>query len=273
MPTPFLHIDAFSAKPFGGNPAAVCLLGRDAVPDTRRLQAVAMEMNLSETAFVTPRGDEGFGLRWFTPTIEVDLCGHATLASAAAVWEWGLRDQDAEIVFQTRSGPLRCSRDGDLIALDLPSSPPRPADATISRAVGALLDRPVEYVGRSPLNYLMAVVRSESDVASIAPDLGALKDLPFVGLIVTAASDDARFDFVSRFFAPSAGVDEDPVCGSAHCVLGPYWADRIGKQDLMAHQISARRGVVRVRLTGDRVELAGRACVVVQGDVRVVLDG
>jgi len=273
VPTPFLQIDAFADEPFGGNPAAVCLAPPDARPADDLLQAVAAEMNLSETAFVTPIGGSAFGLRWFTPAIEVDLCGHATLASAAAVWEWGLVARETPVEFRTRSGPLRCTQENGLIEVDLPAGPPAEAGAAVADAVAMVLGAPARWVGVTPLRYLFAEVEDEAAVASAAPDLGALRALPYVGLIVTAPAGESRCDFVSRFFAPAAGVDEDPVCGSAHGAMGPYWADRLGNADLTAIQLSGRRGTLRVRPRGNRVRLAGRAVTVLRGELLVDLAG
>lgn len=267
MTVPFLQIDAFTEEPFSGNPAAVCLLEPGAAVADYRLQAVAGEMNLSETAFITPRPGGVFGLRWFTPRTEVDLCGHATLAAAAAVREWGLVDTTEPIHFESRSGRLTCTNDGDLITLDLPAAPAHETDKETWRTVAALLAIEPVWLGVSTLNYLIAELGDEREVAVAAPDMASLGSLPYVGLVITARSGDSRFDFVSRFFAPAVGVPEDPVCGSAHCTLGPIWADRLRKTELWAHQISARRGVLRVRPRGERVQLAGHASLVLRGEL------
>lgn len=263
MPLTLLQIDAFAKRPYTGNPAAVCLL--DDEPDTQWMQAVAGEMNLSETAFVRPVRD-GFDLRWFTPTVEVDLCGHATLAAAHALWSEGRVAEDAEIRFQTRSGVLTAARNGDLTELDFPATRPVPADLDEAqiRNLGDLLGVVPREVGRSAFD-LLVDVESESDVRAARPDFRRLAELDCRGVIVTSASEDGRFDFVSRFFAPGAGVDEDPVTGSAHCCLGPYWGERLGKSGMTAFQASSRGGVIRVRVSGDRVFLGGHAVTVLRG--------
>lgn len=263
MPLTLLQIDAFAKRPYTGNPAAVCLL--DDEPDAQWMQAVAGEMNLSETAFVRPVRD-GFDLRWFTPTVEVDLCGHATLAAAHALWSEGRVAEDAEIRFQTRSGVLTAARNGDLTELDFPATRPAPADLDEAqiRNLGDLLGVVPREVGRSAFD-LLVDVESESDVRAARPDFRRLAELDCRGVIVTSASEDGRFDFVSRFFAPGAGVDEDPVTGSAHCCLGPYWGERLGKSGMTAFQASSRGGVIRVRVSGDRVFLGGHAVTVLRG--------
>ncbi|MGE5687776.1 MAG: PhzF family phenazine biosynthesis protein [Gemmatimonadota bacterium] len=253
--------DAFTAAPFAGNPAAVCLL--PAPRDDGWMQAVAREMNLAETAFLLRCGDE-FGLRWFTPAVEVDLCGHATLASAHVLWEEGHLDGAAEARFHTRSGLLTARRDGDWISLDFPATPPAACQppAELARAVGA----PVRLILKTPFDYLVEL-ESEAAVKALAPDLGALARLGGRGVIVTARSTTPGFDFVSRFFAPAAGVPEDPVTGSAHCALGPLWGERLGKTSLIGYQASPRGGVVRVTLAGDRVLLAGQAVTVLRAEL------
>lgn len=263
MPLTLLQIDAFAKRPYTGNPAAVCLL--DDEPDAQWMQAVAGEMNLSETAFVRPVRD-GFDLRWFTPTVEVDLCGHATLAAAHALWSEGRVAEDAEIRFQTRSGVLTAARNGDLTELDFPATRPVPADLDEAQIqnLGDLLGVVPREVGRSAFD-LLVDVESESDVRAARPDFRRLAELDCRGVIVTSASEDGRFDFVSRFFAPGAGVDEDPVTGSAHCCLGPYWGERLGKSGMTAFQASSRGGVIRVRVSGDRVFLGGHAVTVLRG--------
>jgi PhzF family phenazine biosynthesis protein len=258
----FTQVDAFTDRPFAGNPAAVCLL-----PFSRNpiwMQQVAREMNLAETAFLLRRGDDSFDLRWFTPAVEVDLCGHATLASAHVLWEEGHLDGREKARFHTRSGVLAASRQGDLIWLDFPCTPdqPQPKSLELERALGARIG----YLGRTQFDYLVEV-ESETEVRALDPDLGTLARLPVRGVIVTARSDSTSWDFVSRFFAPGAGVPEDPVTGSAHCGLAPFWATRLGKQELVGYQASARGGVVRVRLDGDRVHLGGQAVTVLRGEL------
>lgn len=254
------QVDAFTDRPFGGNPAAICWL--DAERETTWMQSVAAEMNLSETAFVRKLGD-GLELRWFTPTIEVDLCGHATLATAHALWSEGLFPLDQELRFRTRSGMLTCRRAGEIIELDFPATPPVETVAS-ELLCQALNIRPV-YVGQSRF-YQLVVVESPETVRSVTPDFALLAKLPTLGVIVTAKSDDPQFDFISRFFAPAMGVNEDPVCGSAHCCLAPYWAQQLGKNHLTAFQASARGGVLHLRWEGDRVILGGQAVTVWRGD-------
>ena len=263
---PCWQIDAFTDRPFGGNPAAVCWL-KTAVPDDW-MQAVAAEMNLSETAFVRRLendADADFELRWFTPAVEVDLCGHATLAAAHALWTSGITDASAAIRFATRSGGLRCSRDGDFIELNFPALPATAIapDAGLLESLG--IDSPL-FVGKTRFDRLI-VLQSPEEVRSLEPDFRKLAAIAVRGVIVTAASDDPRFDFISRFFAPAVGVDEDPVCGSAHCSLAPYWATELGKNELLAYQASARGGILRLRPSGDRVVIAGQAMTVWQGEL------
>ncbi|SFI70384.1 PhzF family phenazine biosynthesis protein [Planctomicrobium piriforme] len=256
------QVDAFTDRPFSGNPAAVCWLD-EPVPDDW-MQAVAAEMNLSETAFVRPKGDQ-LGLRWFTPTVEVDLCGHATLATAHALWSNNLVSQERPLEFQTRSGVLTCKRDGELIELDFPALPSTGAiaDTTILSALGL---KQCAHFGRTRFDSLV-VVDSPDIVRSLSPDFARLRAVNTRGVIVTALSDDPKFDFISRFFAPAVGVDEDPVCGSAHCCLAPYWGGVLGKSSLMAYQASARGGGLRLKVAGDRVKLGGQAVTVWQGEL------
>jgi PhzF family phenazine biosynthesis protein len=260
------HVDAFTPTPFAGNPASVCLLGQPA--DDTWMKAVAAEMNLSETAFVVRDGaGADFQLRWFTPAVEVALCGHATLASAHTLWTEGLVPTHEAIRFHTtKSGVLTCTRVGDVISMDFPARLERPADAPEGLAA-ALGVTPV-YVGRNVDDYLV-LVEDEATVRRVDPDFRALRALPVRGIIVTARSSDPAFDFVSRFFAPAVGVDEDPVTGSAHCCLGPFWQGRLGKDQLTAYQASKRGGVVSLRMAGDRVHLGGQAVTVTRGDLAV----
>lgn len=261
MGLPLYQVDAFTEEPFAGNPAAVCLLDGDRA-DTW-LAAVAREMNLSETAFVRP-ADDGFDLRWFTPAIEVDLCGHATLASAHVLWEAGRLPVGTPARFNTRSGRLVAEHTADGIALDFPATPPKAAVAPpgLAEALGAA---PVD-VGRSIFDYLV-VVADEATVRALEPDMAALRRIDARGVIVTARAATPGVDFVSRFFGPAVGVDEDPVTGSAHCCLGPYWGQRLGRDAMVAHQVSARGGALRVRLAGDRVVITGRAVTVMAGEL------
>ncbi len=263
MPQPFVQVDAFTAEPFAGNPAAVCVLPE--ARDAAWMQAVAREMNLSETAFLVRR-DDGFDLRWFTPTTEVDLCGHATLASAHVLWQDGHLAAGDVARFHTKSGLLTARLDGDWIELDFPATPDEPAEAPagLAEAIGA---RPT-YVGRSRFD-LIVEVEGEDTVRNLQPDFGRLRAMPARGVIVTSRAATEGFDFVSRFFAPAAGVDEDPVTGSAHCCLAPFWARRLDKKTLAARQVSARGGNVRVTVAGDRVRLSGQAVTVLRGELVV----
>jgi PhzF family phenazine biosynthesis protein len=261
-PIPLLQIDAFTDRPFAGNPAAVCLL--DDAAGAPWMQQVAQEMNLSETAFVHRQAD-GYGLRWFTPVAEVRLCGHATLAAAHALWETGALPLGTAARFHTLSGLLTATARDGWIELDFPAlaTEPTEAPAGLLDALGAL----ASFVGRSAYDVLVEVA-SAAEVRMLAPDFGALGRVAARGVIVTARSDEPRFDFVSRFFAPTVGVNEDPVTGSAHAALGPYWKGRTGKDAFLAYQASARGGIVRVRVAGDRVHLAGQAVTLFRGELR-----
>jgi PhzF family phenazine biosynthesis protein len=259
-------VDAFAERPFAGNPAGVCLL--ESWPSDDWLANVAAEMQHSETAFLVPLG-ESFHLRWFTPAVEVDLCGHATLASAAVLWQTGRAKPDSALAFSTRSGVLRAVRQGDRMQLDFPVKPAVPADPPPG-LIGALGVEP-RYVGRSAFDYLVEV-DSEQSLRAVAPDFRRLRDVDCRGVIVTAVSADQEYDFVSRFFAPAAGVDEDPVTGSAHCTLAPYWHERFGKSDFQAYQASARGGKLGVSLRGDRVQLSGTATIVLKGELTPAAD-
>jgi PhzF family phenazine biosynthesis protein len=263
------QVDAFTNEPFCGNPAAVCLL--PAARDERWMQQVAREMNLSETAFLVRRPD-GFDLRWFTPLVEVDLCGHATLASAHVLWEQGELGPDETARFHTRSGLLTALRRGDWIELDFPAAPVVAAEPPAG-LVEALGVEPV-FAGRSARDNLIEVA-SEAEVQALAPDFTALRRIEARGVIVTSRASTPNpstgsgqgFDFVSRFFGPRVGIDEDPVTGSAHCTLGPYWQERLGKTEMLAYQASARGGVVRVAVRGRRVGIAGQAITMLRGEL------
>ena len=261
MPLKITQIDSFTATPFAGNPAAVCLL-----PEPREaswMQSVAREMNLSETAFLV-RQTDGFDLRWFTPTVEVDLCGHATLASAHALWEEGTLPLDKQARFHTRSGLLTADRAEDWIDMDFPAKleSPAPAPDGLIEALGV---NP-KYIGKNVFDYLVEL-DSEETLRSLKPNYSLLQKLPVRGVIVTSRAKD--YDFISRFFAPGSGVQEDPVTGSAHCCLGPFWGPRLNKTELVAYQASSRGGVVRVRLDGDRVHLGGQAVTVLRCELLV----
>lgn len=261
MNQPVIQVDAFTATPFKGNPAAVCVL--PAPRDDHWMQQVALEMNLSETAFLV-RQDDGYNLRWFTPTTEVDLCGHATLASAHVLWETEQLAPDQQARFHTRSGLLAADRDGDWITLDFPAKPAIevPPPSGLLEALGVQ----ARYVGKNAFDY-MVVVDDEATVRELQPDLGRLRTVGARGIMVTSHTDSSDYDFVSRFFAPGSGVDEDPVTGSAHCCLGPYWQERLGRSDFLAYQASARGGVVRVQVQGERVKLGGQAVTVLRGEL------
>ncbi len=249
-----LHIvDAFTNRPFSGNPAAVCILSGP--QDEAWMQLVAREMNLSETAFLHPVGD-GFALRWFTPTVEVNLCGHATLASAHALWETGVLSPEQVAKFQTKSGQLECRRAGAWIEMNFPSQTVEPAEVPF--ALAEALDTMPVFAGHAGPNWLVEVV-SDRTVRELRPNFRSLAELPVQGIIVTARSESSEFDFVSRYFAPAAGLNEDPVTGSAHCALGTYWHGKLGKSDFTAFQASARGGEVRVGVRDGRVLLGGQA--------------
>ena len=272
MPVPLLTVDAFSDRPFAGNPAAVCWL--EEPREAAWMQAVAAEMNLSETAFVGPHA-EGFSVRWFTPAVEVPLCGHATLASAHALWATGRAAADRPISFHTRSGRLVADRvgsgddadAGEWIRLDFPryanaAETPPPAVVAAIGAEPVASARVTPDAGHDPTWILQ--LADASAVRAVAPDFGALRAAA-AGVSITAEGDEAGVDFVSRFFAPMAGIDEDPVTGAAHCWLAPFWAGRTGKTRFRAVQASARGGRLGVRLAGERVRLEGQAVTIVEG--------
>jgi PhzF family phenazine biosynthesis protein len=260
MPIRIVHVDAFTNQPFAGNPAAVCVL--PAAPAESWMRSVARELNLSETAFLVPQ-DGGYNLRWFTPAVEVDLCGHATVAGAHVLWEEGHLPPGRQARFHTRSGLLTADQQGDWIELDFPAKIAAAVEAP-PELLPALGVKQAQFVGKNVFDYLVEV-DSEEILRGLAPDHSTLRKLPVRGIIVTARSSSAEFDFVSRFFAPGSGIDEDPVTGSAHTALGPYWAARLGKSEFTAFQASARGGVVRVRLKGERVLLGGQAVTVMTG--------
>lgn len=249
-----LHfVDAFTDRPFAGNPAAVCVLPGPV--DERWMQLVAREMNLSETAFLQPI-ENGWSLRWLTPTVEVKLCGHATLASAFTLWETGRLRPDETARFFTSSGWLTCRRDRDWIEMDFPAQIPQPCAAPEGLAV-ALGCEPLGGC-RSDMDYLVEIA-DETTLRALKPTFSALARLPLRGVIVTCRSTSSAHDFVSRYFAPAVGVNEDPVTGSTHCLLGPYWARKLGKSEFTACQASDRGGVIQLHLNGDRVLLRGQA--------------
>ncbi len=264
MPLTITQVDAFTSEPFGGNPAAVCLLPAPA--DAVWMQKVAGEMNLSETAFLVRREADGFDLRWFTPAVEVDLCGHATLASAHVLWEEGHLPPDAPAVFHTRSGRLSAVLRGGWIEMDFPAEPAEPAPAP--EGLAAALGADPTHIGRNRFDYLVEL-DAKATVERLAPDMRRLRELDTRGIIVTAQTEEVGLDFVSRFFAPGTGVDEDPVTGSAHCCLGPYWQHRLGRDTLTARQVSERGGSVKVTVRGERVTLSGQAVTVLRGELLV----
>jgi PhzF family phenazine biosynthesis protein len=261
MRLPLYQIDAFADGPFTGNPAAVCPL--EAWLPEAVMQAIAAENNLSETAFFVPEGD-GYRLRWFTPATEVDLCGHATLASAYAIFRY-LQPELRRVVFRTeKAGELTVSRDGELLALDFPARPPE--RCAMPEGLAAALGRvPAEVLAAR--DYL-AVYDDAEEITALRPDFAALARLDRFAVIVTAPGP-GETDFVSRFFAPARGVDEDPVTGSAHCTLVPYWAARLGKSRLAARQLSRRGGSLRCAFDGKRVTMAGRALLYLEGTIEV----
>lgn len=260
-------VDAFASGPFRGNPAGVVPLEPGDAPDAAWMQQVAAEMKHSETAFVQRRADGAFDLRWFTPEVEVDLCGHATLASAHVLWETDLLAAKKPAVFHTRGGELRANRQaGGAIELDFPTAPPVPCDAPAGLLDALGLD------GGEMLcttgQFFMVVVPDAATVRKLEPDFAAMRALPDVrGVYVTAPGDDGVYDIVSRCFGPRVGIDEDPVTGSMHCVLSAYWCEKLGKTELRAEQASARGGTVGVKLAGDRTLLTGNAVTVLRGEL------
>jgi predicted PhzF superfamily epimerase YddE/YHI9 len=259
MPLSIAQIDAFTDKAFGGNPAAVCVLAE--ARDSFWMQSVAAEMNLSETAFLVRQAD-GYNLRWFTPSVEVDLCGHATLAAAHALWEEGHLKPDEQARFYTRSGLLTAQRNGVWIEMDFPAKPEENAPAPEGLVEG--LGATPKYIGKNAFDYIVEL-DSEQTVRKLKPNLSLLAKLPVRGVIVTSEAEN--YDFVSRFFAPAAGIPEDPVTGSAHCCLGPFWSKRLDKTEFIAYQASRRGGLIHVRLEGDRVHLGGQAVTVLRGNL------
>lgn len=256
-----IQVDAFTDKPFAGNPAAVCVLPE--AREDRWMQQVAREMNLSETAFLVRQRD-GYNLRWFTPALEVELCGHATLASAHVLWEAGHLEPQEQARFHTLSGLLTAERIGQWIEMDFPAILEQKTDPSpdLARALGVSM----RYTGKNRFDYLIEV-ESEEVLRAMKPDFTLLRSIPARGVTVTSRATTPGYDFVSRFFAPASGIDEDPVTGSAHCCLGPYWKKRLGKEEFLAYQASARGGIVRVRVKEDRVILGGQAVTVLRGEL------
>jgi PhzF family phenazine biosynthesis protein len=262
MKLPIYTVDAFTDVPFKGNPAAVCIVERTIHESL--MQNIAFEMNLSETAFLY-KADDGYNLRWFTPTAEVDLCGHATLASSHILWQTG-RHQEDEIRFHTKSGLLTAKRADEGIQLDFPGIAQNKIDypKELETALGV---KPT-YVGMTKWNYLVEIA-SDEELRKITPDFDLLESLEGWGTIVTAKSSSGEFDFISRFFAPEKGIPEDPVTGSAHCVLGPYWSGKLGRNKFNAYQASQRGGYIGVEVKDDRVLLTGKAVTFAEGTMNV----
>jgi PhzF family phenazine biosynthesis protein len=260
MKIPFFHVDAFTKEVFRGNPAAICLL--EAWPDEQTLLNIAAENNLSETAFLVPKSSGRYGLRWFTPALEMDLCGHATLASAFVLFAYYDRELTT-LNFETASGLLTVEKSNDLLAMDFPArkAAPTKVPPILAEALGAT---PVEVFQSRDL---MAVFETESVIANMAPDIDKIRRLDAFAVIVTGPG--RQVDFVSRFFAPKAGAPEDPVTGSAHCTLIPYWAERLGKKELHARQLSRRGGELFCRHIGDRVRIAGHAVLFAKGEIHL----
>ena len=265
------QVNAFAERPFTGNPAAVCIL--DHFPSDGWMQKIAAEMNLSETAFVVPSDDaNAFELRWFTPVTEVDLCGHATLATVHTLFEQGRVDPSLPVRFQTRSGELACHRTGDRFTLDFPATPANTTvDASVEPSLLLALGLKEASVLRNQFDYLV-IVNDEETIVDLRPDFNALASVETRGVVVTASSTRPGVDFVSRFFAPRCGIAEDPVTGSAHCCLAPYWAERLKKNSLVGYQASHRGGTVECEVVGDRVRLTGRAVTVLEGHLLVDVD-
>jgi PhzF family phenazine biosynthesis protein len=255
------YVDAFADGPFSGNPAAVCVLPNPG--DAPWMQRVAAELNLAETAFLVRRPDHAFDLRWFAPAAEVDLCGHATLASAHVLWESHALDHQEPARFHTRSGLLTAVKTGDWIELDFPATPAA-AETPPPGLIEALGVSP-RFVGRSRFDYLVEV-DDERAVVDTKPDMNKLALISTRGVMVTARGGDGRYDFVSRFFAPAFGINEDPATGSAHCCLAPFWQTRIGKTTFVARQLSRRGATIKIRIEGDRIKLAGQAVTMMKGE-------
>ncbi len=262
METPLYQVDSFTSQPFKGNPAGVCILST-VQPDSW-MQNVALEMNVAETAFPLKQ-DEGYNLRWFTPRVEVDLCGHATLAAAHILWETGREARQTELSFSTRSGLLSARINNGWIELNFP----RPSVQAASAPEGMLeaLGVQASFVGHDGTDYLVEL-ESDSLVRSLQPNFGILEHIQSRGVIVTARSSSSEYDFVSRFFAPQVGIPEDPVTGSAHCGLATYWGAKLGKQTFLAYQASARGGELRLRIKGGRVVIGGQAVTTIEGKLK-----
>ena len=260
---PLLQVDAFSDRPFCGNPAAVCVTTQP-LPSSL-MQHIACEMNLAETAFLV-KEEKGFHLRWFTPTTEVELCGHATLASAHVLWEKGLLPPDKPAIFRTLSGELTAVREGEDIVLDFPAKTARALAQDGVRGLFSGLE--ILFLGKSDYDYLV-VLKDEEAIIEMHPDLNRMAEIDARGFIVTARSASSAYDYISRFFAPACGVNEDPVTGSAHCTLAPYWSEVLGRKALTGYQASARGGYVGTEYLGERVRLKGKAVTVMRAEMLV----
>lgn len=263
MGIPFFQVNAFTDEIFSGNPAGVCILQEP--KNETWMQKVACELNMAETSFLYKKGD-GFNLRWFTPLVEIELCGHATLASAHILWEKGYLKPGDEAEFYTKGGILTADRRDGWIEMNFPSEPARKVSTPnfIAKALGVI----PKYVGKNRFDYLVEV-DSEESLRKLRPDLSLIKKIPVRGIIVTSLARAKGYDFVSRFFAPAVGIDEDHVTGSAHCSLGPYWKERLNKSEFVAYQASPRGGFLRLRLSGNRVYLIGKAVTFLSGEIRV----
>ena len=260
---PIFQVDAFADKPFGGNPAGVCIL-----PEKKSefwMQSIAKEMNLPETAFLFKQ-ENHYDLRWFTPAKEVELCGHATLAAAHILWQFGYLKPNEQARFQTLSGLLSAEKEGKTIILDFPEIPEQ--SASMPPGLKEALNVTAKYIGKNEFDYLLEL-NSESEVRNLQPNFERLKQVQARGIIVTAQAEGQKYDFVSRFFAPSIGIDEDPVTGSAHCCLGPYWNKKLNKETLIGYQASERGGLVRIEIKEDRVRLGGTAVTIFKGEITV----
>ncbi|MFC2107803.1 PhzF family phenazine biosynthesis protein [Bacteroidota bacterium] len=260
MNIPIYQVDAFSDTPFGGNPAAVCILDSWLADDV--MQKIGQENNLSETAFIVRKSNAEYEIRWFTPSTEINLCGHATLASAYVVFHFIDKNID-KVSFNSKSGVLSVDKNDDILTLDFPSTPPKEDEVplVLIKALGVIPE--AAFSSRD----LLVVVKDEETVRSLNPDFNLLKELDYIGIIVTAKGDNS--DFVSRFFAPNVGINEDPVTGSAHTTLIPFWAEKLNKSILHAYQVSSRKGELWCELKGDRVKIAGKACLILQGELTI----
>ncbi|MGB9839034.1 PhzF family phenazine biosynthesis protein [Thermovenabulum sp.] len=257
------QVDAFAENLFEGNPAGVCLLEKQIGQDL--MQKIAMEMNLSETAFLFKK-EKGYDLRWFTPESEVDLCGHATLASAHILWEEGFLEEGKEAIFYTKSGVLKAFKEKEYIILDFPLEPAEPAE--IPGELKKALNVPVIFAGKNRMDYLIEV-EDEEYIKNLKPDFELLKKVNARGIILTSASSNPEFDFISRFFAPAVGINEDPVTGSAHCCLGPYWSNKLKKDSLIAYQASKRGGILKLRILKERIHIGGKAVTFFKTEIKV----